>query len=136
MVYTDQRSDKTAVALLACADPLIAVSSSHSRSLKYAYMDYPSLCLREWVEVTIPTPYSTKIKKALDADARNVRLSTLVGGSGTWYGFGKLIVDLWVILHDAQPLANTAFRLQEPQSTDLAKVLTDVSPGWISDGWI
>ena len=44
----------------------------------------------------MPLPFSSRVKKALDADARSVKLSALVGGGGTWYGFGKMMVDLWV----------------------------------------
>jgi len=69
----------------------------------------PTLSLQEWVDVAIPAPYTARVKKALDADARNVKLSSLVGGTGTWYGFGKLLIDL----------------LQEPQSTELAEVLSN-----------
>ncbi|KAG8885086.1 DNA replication protein [Tulasnella sp. 331] len=69
----------------------------------------PTLSLQEWVDITIPAPYTTRVKKALDADARNVKLSSLVGGTGTWYGFGKMIIDL----------------LQEPESSELAKVLSN-----------
>ncbi|KAG8969407.1 DNA replication protein [Tulasnella sp. 419] len=67
----------------------------------------PTLFLQEWVEIGIPQPYGPRVRKALDADALNVKLAPLVGGTGTWYGFGKMVVDI----------------LSEPQSTDLSAVL-------------
>ncbi|KAG8949305.1 DNA replication protein [Tulasnella sp. 424] len=54
----------------------------------------PTLSLQDWVDVEIPQPFGAKVKRALAADARSVKLSNLVGGTGTWYGFGKMMADL------------------------------------------
>ncbi|KAH9071665.1 GINS complex Psf3 component [Lactarius deliciosus] len=43
--------------------------------------------------------YSSRVRNALNAEAKSVRLSALVGAGGHWYGFGKIIMRL---LDDAQ----------------------------------
>ncbi|KIO32874.1 hypothetical protein M407DRAFT_96542 [Tulasnella calospora MUT 4182] len=67
----------------------------------------PTLSLQDWVDVEIPQPFSAKVRRALAADARSVKLSNLVGGTGTWYGFGKMMADL----------------LREPQSSEISTTL-------------
>ena len=41
-----------------------------------------------------PTSCLVFVKNALIADAKSVEFAALVGGNGTWYAFGKMIVDL------------------------------------------
>src|ERR1700719_931505 len=50
----------------------------------------------DWADFTIPPPFSSKVRSALRAEARSVKLSTLVGAGGLWYGFGKKIMDMFV----------------------------------------
>jgi len=54
---------------------------------------------RDWADFVIPTPFGARVRNALKAEAKSVRLSSLVGAGGLWYGFGKMIMD---ILDDAQ----------------------------------
>ncbi|KZO97992.1 hypothetical protein CALVIDRAFT_596999 [Calocera viscosa TUFC12733] len=54
----------------------------------------PTLILNDWLDFNIPPPFMQRVKRALNADARSVRLSTLVGNGGEWYGFGKLVADV------------------------------------------
>lgn len=58
-------------------------------------MSYP----RGWADFVIPTPFGARVRNALDAEARSVRLSNLVGAGGLWYGFGKLIMEMWVFVY-------------------------------------
>jgi GINS complex subunit 3 len=51
----------------------------------------------DYTDFTIPTPFNTRVRNALNAEPRSVRLSALVGGGGQWYGFGKMIAQLWVM---------------------------------------
>jgi len=53
----------------------------------------------DWAEFNIPTPFGSRVRNALKAEACSVRLSNLVGQGGLWYGFGKTIMD---ILSDEQ----------------------------------
>jgi len=53
----------------------------------------------DWADFVIPTPFGARVRNALKAEARSVRLSSLVGAGGLWYGFGKMIMD---ILDDTQ----------------------------------
>jgi GINS complex subunit 3 len=48
----------------------------------------------QWAEFNIPLPFNQRVRNALQADACSVRLSNLVGAGGTWYGFGKTIMDM------------------------------------------
>ncbi|KAF8525372.1 hypothetical protein JB92DRAFT_3087343 [Gautieria morchelliformis] len=52
------------------------------------------LLVADYTDFTIPTPFNTRVRNALNAEPRSVRLSALVGGSGQWYGFGKMIAQL------------------------------------------
>ncbi|KAF8592374.1 GINS complex, Psf3 component [Ramaria rubella] len=52
------------------------------------------LLIADYTDFTIPAPFSSRVKNALDAEPRSVRLSALVGGGGQWYGFGKMIAQL------------------------------------------
>lgn len=49
----------------------------------------------DWADFVIPTPFGAKVRNALKAEAKSVRLSSLVGAGGLWYGFGKIIMDMW-----------------------------------------
>ena len=42
----------------------------------------------------MPPPFQQRVRNALTAEARSVKLSGLVGSGGLWYGFGKMIVQL------------------------------------------
>ncbi|KAF8528980.1 GINS complex, Psf3 component [Hysterangium stoloniferum] len=65
------------------------------------------LLLGDYADFTIPAPFSSRVKNALNAEPRSVRLSGLVGGGGQWYGFGKMIAHL----------------LQNEQSDELINIL-------------
>ncbi|KIJ70263.1 hypothetical protein HYDPIDRAFT_104950 [Hydnomerulius pinastri MD-312] len=53
----------------------------------------------DWADFTIPSPFGPRVRNALKAEPRSVKLSALVGAGGLWYGFGKMIMD---ILSDEQ----------------------------------
>ncbi|KAG9219139.1 hypothetical protein PLEOSDRAFT_1075992 [Pleurotus ostreatus PC15] len=48
----------------------------------------------DWADFSIPTPFNAKVRNALKAEPRSVRLSSLVGSGGLWYGFGKAVMDI------------------------------------------
>ncbi|KAI0306929.1 GINS complex Psf3 component [Multifurca ochricompacta] len=48
----------------------------------------------DYADFTIPPPFSLRVRKALNAEAKSVKLSALVGAGGLWYGFGKIIMRL------------------------------------------
>lgn len=52
------------------------------------------LIYSDWADFNIPAPYTTRVRNALKAEACSVRLSSLVGAGGSWYGFGKIILDM------------------------------------------
>ncbi|KAJ7591216.1 hypothetical protein C8J56DRAFT_1163225 [Mycena floridula] len=52
------------------------------------------LVYSNWADFNIPVPFGPKVRNALNAEARSVRLSNLVGAGGLWYGFGKTITSM------------------------------------------
>ncbi|GLB33607.1 putative GINS complex protein [Lyophyllum shimeji] len=62
----------------------------------------------DWADFNIPTAFGPRVRNALKAEARSVRLASLVGAGGLWYGFGKAIVDI----------------LADEQANEISEVLT------------
>ncbi|KAJ2933479.1 hypothetical protein H1R20_g2574, partial [Candolleomyces eurysporus] len=62
----------------------------------------------DWADFNIPTPFGLKVRNALKAEACSVRLSSLVGAGGLWYGFGKMIMDM----------------LSEEQASEMSEMMT------------
>jgi len=52
------------------------------------------LLINGHAELRIPHPFSLRVRKALGADPRSVKLSQLVGTGGSWYSFDLQIGDL------------------------------------------
>ncbi|KAI9435902.1 GINS complex, Psf3 component [Lactarius psammicola] len=52
------------------------------------------LIYSDYVDFAVPPPFSSRVRNALNAEAKSVRLSALVGAGGHWYGFGKIIMRL------------------------------------------
>ncbi|KAJ3790547.1 hypothetical protein GGU11DRAFT_762955 [Lentinula aff. detonsa] len=48
----------------------------------------------DWADFDIPQPFSNKVRNALRAEPRSVRLSNLVGAGAGWYVLGKTIMDM------------------------------------------
>ncbi|KAF8076185.1 hypothetical protein FPV67DRAFT_1604787 [Lyophyllum atratum] len=67
-----------------------------------------TLIYSDWADFNIPTAFGPRVRNALKAEPRSVRLAGLVGAGGLWYGFGKAIVDI----------------LAEEQANEIAEVLT------------
>jgi GINS complex subunit 3 len=54
-----------------------------------------TLFYQDWVDLALPQPFTQRVKKALNAEARSVKLSLLVGETGHWYAFGKMIARVY-----------------------------------------
>jgi GINS complex subunit 3 len=50
--------------------------------------------ISDWADFNIPPPFGARVRNALKAEARSVKLSSLVGAGGLWYGFGKTLMDM------------------------------------------
>jgi len=48
----------------------------------------------DWAEFNIPSAFGPKVRNALKAEPRSVRLANLIGAGNLWYGFGKTIMDM------------------------------------------
>jgi len=58
---------------------------------------HPPHLRRDYADFAVPPPFSSRVRNALNAEAKSVRLSALVGAGGLWYGFGKIIMRLSVL---------------------------------------
>ncbi|KAI0723463.1 GINS complex, Psf3 component [Earliella scabrosa] len=67
------------------------------------------LIYSDYADFTIPPPFSARVRNALNAEPKSVRLSALVGQGGPWYGFGRMIMRL----------------LNDEAAAELSKVLTE-----------
>jgi len=61
-----------------------------------------TLSLNEFTTFPLPPAYSPRVKAALNASSPSVKLSSLVGGNGWWYRWGRRIADVL----DDQPQAD------------------------------
>ena len=88
---SDQSPYEDATSLLASAyDPYIVrhVPSPLRSSSKSQH--------RGFAKCNVPPAFAQKVRNALNAEPRSVKLSGLVGTGGLWYGFGRMLLDLWV----------------------------------------
>lgn len=53
-----------------------------------------STALRDYADFNIPAPFQARVRNALNAEARSVKLSNLVGQGGLWYGLGRMIMKM------------------------------------------
>ncbi|KAL4076005.1 hypothetical protein V8B97DRAFT_1924847 [Scleroderma yunnanense] len=84
----------------------------------------------DWADFSIPVPFGLRVRNALNAEPRSVRLSTLVGSGGLWYGFGKMIME---ILNDEQgngmsEILTKAFRGRLTEVIDQAQHFAALGP--------
>ncbi len=81
----------------------------------------------DWADFNIPTPFGNRVRNALNAEPRSVRLSSLVGAGGLWYGFGKTIMDMYVPIYLACLCSHPfASRLSDEQANEMSQMLTKV----------
>ncbi|KIM68703.1 hypothetical protein SCLCIDRAFT_13481 [Scleroderma citrinum Foug A] len=71
----------------------------------------------DWADFNIPAPFGSRVRNALKAEPRSVRLSALVGAGGLWYGFGKMIMDI----------------LNDEQGDGMSKILTETFRGRLTE---
>ncbi|KAF8559017.1 hypothetical protein OG21DRAFT_1594896 [Imleria badia] len=71
----------------------------------------------DWADVATPVAFGTRVRNALKAEPRSVKLSSLVGAGGLWYGFGKMIAEI----------------LTEEQGLELETVLTQTLRGRLTE---
>ncbi|KAI9574947.1 hypothetical protein HD554DRAFT_130270 [Boletus coccyginus] len=71
----------------------------------------------DWADVATPMPFGIRVRNALRAEPRSVKLSSLVGTGGLWYGFGKMIAEI----------------LTEEQALELETVLTQTFRGRLTE---
>ncbi|KAJ7638615.1 hypothetical protein FB45DRAFT_406944 [Roridomyces roridus] len=53
-----------------------------------------TIVLSNWADMIMPPAFGSKVRNALKAEPCSVRLASLVGAGGLWYGFGKTILEM------------------------------------------
>ena len=48
----------------------------------------------DFADCAVPPPFNQRVRNALNADPKSVKLSGLVGSGGPWYAFGKMIAGM------------------------------------------
>jgi len=54
------------------------------------------LIYSNYADFAIPGPFITRVQNALKAEPTSVKLAGLVGAGGLWYGFGRMLLSLYV----------------------------------------
>ncbi|KAF8484506.1 GINS complex Psf3 component [Russula ochroleuca] len=88
------------------------------------------LIYSDYADFTIPSPFSSRVRNALNAEAKSVRLSALVGAGGLWYGFGKIIMRLLddVPANEMSELLTKTFRNRLVEVIDQAQHFAALGP--------
>ncbi|KAH9853852.1 GINS complex Psf3 component [Lenzites betulinus] len=89
------------------------------------------LIYSDHADFTIPPPFSARVRNALNAEPRSVRLSALVGQGGLWYGFGRMIMRLLndVPAEELSGVLTKTFRARLPEVIDQAQHFASLQPG-------
>ncbi|KAJ7047577.1 hypothetical protein C8F04DRAFT_1226573 [Mycena alexandri] len=84
-----------------------------------------TVVLSDWADMIMPPAFGNKVRNALKAEPCSVRLASLVGAGGLWYGFGKTIMELYArasltLLNNFQLLSNSL-----DDKTEMSELLTN-----------
>ncbi|KAJ7431281.1 hypothetical protein B0H11DRAFT_129348 [Mycena galericulata] len=82
----------------------------------------------DWADMIMPTAFGNKVKNALKAEPCSVRLSSLVGAGGLWYGFGKTIMEMLDKKQDMSDLLTDTFRKRLVEVIDQAQHFAALGP--------
>ncbi|KAI0698906.1 GINS complex, Psf3 component [Cytidiella melzeri] len=87
------------------------------------------LIYSDFADFNIPPPFQARVRNALNAEARSVKLSNLVGQGGLWYGLGRMIMRL---LDDAPAnelsgILVKTFRARLPEVIDQAQHFASIN---------
>ena len=125
----DQIPEQSPTATLASLHSHIFVREDHRTRSVCAIHTHTSLSLsRDYADFTIPPPFSSRVRNALNAEAKSVKLSALVGAGGLWYGYGKIIMRLSVphsrLLHAFRELTEHSRSLDDVPANEMSELLT------------
>jgi GINS complex subunit 3 len=68
---------------------------------------------RDYADFTIPGPFNTRVQNALKAEPTSVKLAGLVGAGGLWYGFGRMLLTLYVNYFQLHSTANRRSEIRQ-----------------------
>lgn len=97
------------------------------------------LIYSDYADFSVPAPFASRVKNALNAESKFVRLSSLVGAGASWYAFGKIFMRLLSqeAAHDMATILSTTFRDRLIEIIDQAQhfaALESVGTGQHNDG--
>ncbi|KAJ7283799.1 hypothetical protein C8J57DRAFT_1293614 [Mycena rebaudengoi] len=87
-----------------------------------------TVLLSDWAQMVVPPAFGIKVRNALKAEPCSVRLSSLVGAGGLWYGFGKTIMELLDDKKEMSELLTTTFRKRLVEVIDQAQHFAALGP--------
>lgn len=78
------------------------------------------------LNISLPKPYATRIRNALDASANSVNLRNLGGGGGAFYAAGTRIEEMYVFVFLGGSSSSLAFSswIYSSKNTRLVHILT------------
>ncbi|EKM59618.1 uncharacterized protein PHACADRAFT_250229 [Phanerochaete carnosa HHB-10118-sp] len=87
------------------------------------------LIYSDYADFNIPPPFQARVRNALNAEARSVKLSNLVGQGGLWYGFGRMIMKLLddVPANEISNILVKTFRARLPEVIDQAQHFASIN---------
>ncbi|KAJ6629187.1 hypothetical protein B0H10DRAFT_1988385 [Mycena sp. CBHHK59/15] len=86
------------------------------------------IVLSDWADMIMPPAFGSKVRNALKAEPCSVRLSSLVGAGGLWYGFGKTIMELLHKKQEMSDLLTNTFRKRLVEVIDQAQHFAALGP--------
>ncbi|KIP09880.1 hypothetical protein PHLGIDRAFT_126021 [Phlebiopsis gigantea 11061_1 CR5-6] len=94
------------------------------------------LIYSDYADFNIPPPFQARVRNALNAEARSVKLSNLVGQGGLWYGFGRMIMKLLddVPGNEISNILVKTFRARLPEVIDQAQHFASITTSGRSTG--
>ncbi|KAJ7117393.1 hypothetical protein C8R43DRAFT_1037497 [Mycena crocata] len=87
-----------------------------------------TVVLSDWADMIMPTAFGSKVRNALKAEPCSVRLSSLVGAGGLWYGFGKTVMEMLVDKNQMSELLTNTFRKRLVEVIDQAQHFAALGP--------
>jgi len=85
-IRTDQSAQQASTAILARTNAALLVRDL----LVTSSILFPKIGIRDYADCTVPPQFSQRVKSALNAEPRSVKLASLVGSGGLWYGYDRL----------------------------------------------
>ncbi|KAK7696620.1 hypothetical protein QCA50_001278 [Cerrena zonata] len=94
------------------------------------------LIYSDYADFNIPAPFSSRVRNALNAEPKSVKLCNLVGQGGVWYAFGVMIMRLLNDdpANDMSDVLVKTFRSRLPEVVDQAQHFASITTSTAGSG--